>query len=44
MRSSDRTVGRDGVPDGHRAMAERESITVVVAQTARTLTLAEILS
>jgi threonine dehydrogenase-like Zn-dependent dehydrogenase len=26
----DRTVGRDGVPDGYRAMADRESIKVIV--------------
>ena len=26
----DRTVGLDGVPDGYRAMAERESIKVLV--------------
>ena len=26
----DRTVGLDGVPDGYRAMAERESIKVMV--------------
>ena len=27
---TDRTVGLDGVPDGYRAMAERESIKVIV--------------
>jgi threonine dehydrogenase-like Zn-dependent dehydrogenase len=27
----DRTVGLDGVPDGYRAMADRESIKVLVA-------------
>jgi hypothetical protein len=26
----DRTVGLDGVPDGYRAMADRESIKVLV--------------
>jgi threonine dehydrogenase-like Zn-dependent dehydrogenase len=26
----DRTVGLDGVPDGYRAMADRESIKVIV--------------
>jgi hypothetical protein len=26
----DRTVGLDGVPDGYRAMADRESINVMV--------------
>ena len=33
----DRTVGLDGVPDGYRAMADRESIKVLVEAVTRRL-------